>query len=477
MAVSYDVHLVLGSELGFKRSGVAINSVIPSMQTILDLEGNTYPSLGIDRPTKSLYVYPTSTFFIIPGYASNTQTVRLRNFGNSTVTMYSASFSEDGVTAIHNFTPGTTIQPYSSSTFSLSYFGETPGEYANTVLFESDTGGVYYRLDTVQRVAPDYYVLTDPETVDIDITKLGERNTTIIRIYSIVNNVPDYDTLINYTARIEGSGGWELVSTEGNEITVRFAAAEVSNLNGIHSASLILTVPDQPELGVPLTATVNIDPALNYHIANWISPASSYNSIVGVSYDVYDGDYTITIAVGMGGDGVPIYGEGGSLFTSLDSIGLAGIGLDIEYPYWSTVYRIPMPEPGTYLSGILDETDNYKYLVKTTEGLKYHDYFGYETGIDTMFIVDRDDAGNVTVEIDNLRELSGDVKFDQTMQNLTRAFHYHSTVDEPARYTQLEDPIIDGTLTHLFRGFTTSYNTGTSTWEWGVDLSIVSLPG
>jgi hypothetical protein len=85
-----------------------------------------------------------------------------------------------------------------------------------------------------------------------------------------------------------------------------------------------------------------------------------------------------------------------------------------------------------------------------------------------MFIVDSDEYGNVSVALNQLRSLSNDVGIDKTLKNLTRAFHYYSAVDDPARYYQLDAaPIQDGNVTRKFNGFN---NSGT------VLTSVVPLP-
>jgi hypothetical protein len=93
-----------------------------------------------------------------------------------------------------------------------------------------------------------------------------------------------------------------------------------------------------------------------------------------------------------------------------------------------------------------------------------------------MFVIEYDGYNNINIKINNLRELSGDAAFDTTMENLTRAFHYHSTIDYPTRYYQLEtlkspfDP-----RTRLFRGFVaTALPPNTETWI--VNTSLVPLP-
>ena len=133
-----------------------------------------------------------------------------------------------------------------------------------------------------------------------------------------------------------------------------------------------------------------------------------------------------------------------------------------------------MTAAGTYLSGALDENGIPAYIRKTTSSLNYADYFGFEQGVGSIFAVEYNGYDQVNIEINNLRELSGDADFDATLNNLVRAFHYYSNVDSPARYYQLETFNPDDPRTRLFRGFIASRTTIPETWS--VDVSIVPLP-
>ena len=90
-----------------------------------------------------------------------------------------------------------------------------------------------------------------------------------------------------------------------------------------------------------------------------------------------------------------------------------------------------------------------------------------------MFVVTYNGYDLVNIELNNLREPSGGAAFDLTMANLTRAFHYHSTIDNPPRFYQLEAAVPGDPRTRLFRGFVaTSFSPET----WIVDTSLVPLP-
>jgi hypothetical protein len=224
---------------------------------------------------------------------------------------------------------------------------------------------------------------------------------------------------------------------------------------------------------------LDIDYSRFVPLGSWISPAAPDNSVIGMSYDIVDNIRFLTIGVGMGADGIPIYSQGGAAFTSTNSLGILATSSDYDYFAWSSVYKFAVPDGQQvrYLSGEQDREGVYLYRVKP-ERLSsgtypntvtdYEQYFGLESSVGSMFIVDSDGYGNVSVALNQLRSLSEDDDFNKTLKNLTRAFHYYSAVDEPSRYYQLEAaPIQDGTVTRRFTGFN---NSGT------VLTSVVPLP-
>lgn len=133
------------------------------------------------------------------------------------------------------------------------------------------------------------------------------------------------------------------------------------------------------------------------------------------------------------------------------------------YLYWSEVYRIPLESDGsphTYYS--------FNYGVKNIGpvfGNGWSEYFGNGLAARSMFTVVDDGYGNLSVAMNTLREGSGDTGTTITLQNLSRALYYYTTVGQ--RYTQLEQPF-NVSKTHLFTGFKQD---GT------VTTSVVDYPG
>jgi hypothetical protein len=161
-------------------------------------------------------------------------------------------------------------------------------------------------------------------------------------------------------------------------------------------------------------------------------------------------------------------------------LGIGGSEVEPTYPYWACVFRIPVnangdTTPRTYPSGALDENGQPAYLDKIVDDNNFYDYFGDYASQGSMFIVHDDGNGNIRIEMNRLRELSDDDRFNATLQNLSRAFYYYSGVDVPSRYPEnnignLEllpftpggEYTVDGTLTRMFLGFLRSGEVVTS---------------
>lgn len=180
-----------------------------------------------------------------------------------------------------------------------------------------------------------------------------------------------------------------------------------------------------------------------------MSPIAYHNSVIGISYDVIDGEKTLTIAVGTGGDGSPDYDAGGEIYLDMRNIGIGGDNMDNPYIYWAEAYRFRNLGTGTaktYLSGTKNADGVYLYQEKFTEERNYSYYFGSERSFGSMFIVQDDGLGNITVTLNNLREYSEDEEFNVTLDNLTRAFHYYSEKDIGERIVNLVQYPIVGAL-------------------------------
>jgi hypothetical protein len=498
---STQVNLEIVSAVGFRRASTqtsisgllnfaSIDAPRPIMTTTFTLNGDINPDFFFTG-VKILKVDPLLPFTTYPGGVSDPQTVRVTNEGNVDITLQPFIFSTDQATPIVDVSAATNypvIPPGNTATFQLSYTSTVTGQHYNFFIIPSDADAPQYKLITEQIVDPDFSLSVTPSSATATGTELGQKVDQVFEVTPIINAVPS-DVIVPLITTITSSEpAWSVSKIETNEltgkqeITVQFKAVNVNNQNGTYRSTLTVTSTyglDTSVRSVNAEVVLDIDYSRFAYLGSWISPAAPDNSIIGISYDKIDDVRYLTIGVGMGGDGTSIYAQGGSAFVSTSSLGILGTSSDYDYFAWSSVYKfeIPTGAPVRYFSGEQDREGVYLHRIKPARLSNgnypdtladYEQYFGLETSVGSMFIVDSDGYGNVGVALNQLRSLSEDDDLNKTLKNLTRAFHYYSAVDEPSRYYQLDAaPIQDGTVTQRFAGFN---NSGT------VLTSIVTLP-
>lgn len=501
MTTSFDANIGIQSVLGFKRpsgsdplTGYRFEAPRPVMQTTRTLNGEEFADQGIGTGTRVLFVEPLNDFLVPNGATSPAQTVVLWNYGNSMLTVTNVSYSFNGVIPVPTYPSPTIltqkieIAPSSSSTFQLAYFSNQEGIWSNSILITSNIDTTFLRVRTRQIVDSNFSLSISPTSAVNFGTELGEKIDQVYEVTPIINTVPSSVIVPLMTTITSSEPAWSVNKIETNEltgkqeITLRFRAVDVNNVNGTYRSTLTVSSIydfDTAVTSVNAEVQLNIDYSRFKPLGTWISPAAPDNSVIGMSYDMIDNIRYLTIGVGMGGDGTPIYAQGGAAFTSTNALGILGTASDYNYFAWSTVYKFVIPDNQAvrYFSGEQNSEGVYLYRVKperTAQGTypetdtDYEQYFGLESSPASMFIVESDQYGNVSVALNQLRSLSGDSSIDKTLKNLTRAFHYYSTVDDPSRYYQLAPgPIQNGTVTERFAGFN---NSGT------VLTSVVSLP-
>jgi hypothetical protein len=468
--MSLEVNLGISSILGVKRSTRRLEGPRPIVQTTKTLNGETFPDEGMTLETRVLVIDPIPEYNIRFENTSTAQTVSLTNFGNSTLTVVLPVLaSSDGVDPVFTYNPADelageiVIDPGTTSTFQLAYYGRTLGTWTNALLFVTDTDIGNYKVTTNQTVSNMYEFEIIPNQTTSTITTYARAQLTDFTI------VPYQGVTESISASLSGDPGYSLISFNTTTITVQFDPNVVLNTSGIYTSTLTVVANSLTQYAT-LTTYLSITPGDYANYGTWFSPVSYYNSVIGVSYDRIDGRRTVTIGIGTGGNGVNEYTEGGAAFANIGALGISGDELDPKYPYWACVFRIPVNEDGdttprTYFSGAFDFDGNRAYLDKFVEGNDYFEYFGDYASQGSMFIVRDDGNGNIEIDMNRLRELSDDPRFNTTLQNLSRAFYYYSGVDTPSRYPDdtgnLEllpfnpagDYMTSGNLTKLFRGF------------------------
>lgn len=447
------------------------------IETIKDLEGNSYTQRTIGAGSLSV---TSLSPFVIQGLntTSTQQTVTLVNNGTKDLIIKNVLFSSsinNGVSAVRPSV--VTLSGWTNNTVTVNGKLErnirtiiTPGESRQLKL-------AYFATDKANpnRVYNNYFdIKIDESTPNIEgnslrvftsqsinnIFSFNLTPVTIVNTSTILNEVSQYSVSIvpitpttsTLSASIVGSGyyltNWvndRFVDT----VNIEFDNSLVNNVNGTYTATLTVQSGSISKTA-NLSTTVNLDNVNYQHYGSWQSAGAEYEAMVGISYDKIAGQRTITIGLGAGADGAPAYTLGGANYLDLDNLGIGADLLVKPYAYWAKVYRIILDGSArTYYSG--------NYVVKT-EGVDYGYYFGEYQAPGSIFVVDDDGYGNITVKLNHLREVpEDDLEVEKTLRNLTRIFYFYSQADMGSRYYQLGGPIGDGTQTELFAGF---YNNG-----------------
>ena len=486
MAIAYDVNINIGSRFGYTLSlDPKLLGYAPDIQTTSTLNDvliayngnnsiNNAPLLTVSK-SPTVDNVPLDDFIMSPFQTSTYQTLYLNNKGNTVLTITNVLMTvSSGIDAVFQaglVTLPITIQPGGQTFVSAAYIAYEAGIYDNFFIFQSNSINGSLKIRSHQVVLDSQNFSTSPTLFSTITNKIGQVETVTYQITPIFNNIAYPNVGIDVFGSITGSYGWRILSTGTNFITAIFNSNDVNNVNSTYVSNLTIRANGASFVAVN-TATVTINHDNNKNISSWLSPASHYNSIIGISYDLENNQRILTIGVGMGGDGVPIYGEGGSRYANVDYLGLGSSSVSTPYPFWAKVYNIPF-------SGSKQIYHSNDYVVKTTSGLDYSSYFGEYRAPGSMFIVEDDGYGSIKIEINHLRDLVGDEDgiLSTTLKNLTRAFHYYSNVDIEGRYTPLPTDYIapntsNTATTNLFLGF--DYNTRDKLGS--INTSIVVLP-
>ena len=491
MATASDVNINITSFIGATNSTASIFCPPPAViATTSTLDGvlltapiANYGVLRIDTP---------QTFTFAPRFESVIQNLTVYNDGGASFTINSFNFT-------YSLSPGRLVSPNfygtvarsiisgtnvtlaagSTASFQLSYIAIAPGEYVNSITFFSTAQNPEYQIDTYQSVSDNLNITQSTSTFITYTTILGESNSVNVLFNKRLNGITYTGTNLTFNTSILGDPGWTVTTGTFNTISITWDPDQVNNNTGTYLSTLTVTVSEMGQVIGTKTVTnisyINIDYTKYRNLATWISPASSYNSIVGVSLDVINNETVLSIGCGMGGDFSKQYGLGGYTVASTFNLGFRARTVIPKFPYWANVWTFKLNEVEfTYRSGdTAFDTDIPYYRRKAATGYEYEAFFGYEQslGFQSMFIVTHDGNGSIRIFINNLRELTGNLEFDTTLKNLTRAFHYYSNSDINGRYYQLSDgPIDNGARTLLFRGFDMTNSIVTTS------TSIVTLP-
>lgn len=492
MALSFDANIQVGSAIGFNIVGgiLAGYTPIPKIETTRSLNSTTsIPAVGWTGQSKLLAVSSLEPFRFAPNKRSAKQTVYMTNFGTAALTVTEITFTFKGdVTPTFYFDPASTlyntitntastitILPNNTATFEVSYTGGTVGDYTNFFVILSNNNLGPYKVETQQEVRNTYEIVVDPANIASTSTYPGQQEQHVYTVTPIIDQDIVYDTEIDLSATVTSlDNGWSISSigynpeTGNNEVVANLATISLPQDVGTYTstASIVISSSFNGLLSVytaTSTVVMDIDYSKFRNLGYWVSPAADENSIVGISYDLIDDRRFVTIGVGLGADGTPVYQDGGSIFAENNGLGVMATATGVAYPAWATVYRIELDGSATdYFTGALDISGIPAYLVKST-GVDYASYFGMENTRGSMFCVRDDGEGNIRILANHLREQSPIAEVTTTLKNLSRAFYYYVSPAIETRYNQLSSaPTLDGTVTELFLGFSNRGSVKTS---------------
>lgn len=477
------ITVTITSTFGFVNSTGTIIGPKTYFQTIFDFQSSSTNFITVD--SKILSINTLSTFNCFPNQYSDPQTVTFSNSGTAALTITSLLFTADEAIPKIDYGPGwgsifTTIEPGTSKYFDLSYKGlNSFGDFYNSITIVSNNDSGPYRLVTQQNISYGFDWIYSPSYVNDSVIILGNPIETTFLVSPNQKSIDNNLLIESFGVTSSADSGWSVIDYSVlngiGHISVRFDPDIVANVNGIYTQTLTVSVNGVTKT-ILNTATISLTTASYQHIVDWLSPVSPNNSVIGISYDLIDNKKTLTIGVGMGGDGTPVYDQGGSALLDINMLGIGANSLDYPYAHWAEVYRFTDLGTGTsqvLRSGLKDADGFYVYKVKETEGLNYGDYFGSLNNFGSMFLVNDDGISNLTITLTNIRETSGNQEFDDCLNNLSLAFYYYSEADTGSRIINLPqypiNPISSlipstGTVvaptnefrTRLFRGFVSS---------------------
>ena len=175
-----------------------------------------------------------------------------------------------------------------------------------------------------------------------------------------------------------------------------------------------------------------------------INLTAGLHTISWIATNVNDG--------GPGSVAIRIYDDAGTnVWSTLTPIS--------EIKYWLDLYEIT-------LDGTARDYYCHDYQVRSYWGT----YFGSGNSLYSIITVTDDGNGNLSVNLNNLRQYFGDTGADITLNALTETFYYYS--ENYSRYNNLENPV-NGSQTHYFTGFDNQGNVTTTLVNYPIHQVVI----
>jgi hypothetical protein len=379
------------SVISYEYSTGVITAPRPSISSSHTL-GDSYVAIIV--PTRILTVSQPSTFSLQSGSTSNPQVITLTNNGNTRIDVAGIDFVNDNnLTRITDFTGlgGSTsfsLSPGDSKIFTLAYSGSRLGDYTGlfTVRSNNNSGPVTRQLSQKIVSIPFDFTLS-PSAVSVTL----ESRTIFSQTITIIPS-GTYTAFNGYTATVNPPF----------TINTGFATGPIIYFNpidlppGVYSTTVSFIVNGLIKY---CPVTINLTAALNQHLGSWTSALSSYNSVLGMSYDIIDGARYLTVGVGQGADGSD------RILSSNTTIGVNSLGVNgdsgyttgpVLYPVQDGAYSPFLNAYGGWPTGDLRSPEGI-YISRTYYFYGLPGQYTYQYGVDNQGYFEID--GNLIADL------------------------------------------------------------------------------
>lgn len=239
------------------------------------------------------------------------------------------------------------------------------------------------------------------------------------------------------------------VTTPGTGTVLRgpgivFSPSTLNNI-GTYSVDLTVTVNalDSLQLNTTVTKTENLTLELvvlsDRNLVKWISGLEEFNAVMGISYDLINGQSHLTVGIGSGSDGAPTLSANNYLsnFVNVDNLGVIGDSKWGTFPigFGAPMYRVGFGAPwGAFINtyGVWPVNPPYNtYSYPATSNYLRYDYkftapsagtYAIEFSVDNDGIISIDGTAIITSSNSYTGSVLGAVTLTQGEHTVTLQF-------------------------------------------------------
>lgn len=357
--------LMVRGTVKYTYSDSVLKAPLPRIIDIKEFNTGTFVENFI--PVKSLRLFSTNNIYNWNvGSSSNVETVTIQNTGNLPVSVSGVTFTDHpSVDRIVNGTTNGNIGAFtvtttSNYTFTLAYTGSTEGSFSSQFVVNAESPVGQLTSSTTQLIgAQPFSVSILPSPVTTSTVGLSTWSLEFLLDVLPSNAELQYSAAFVTTDSPPGAVGWSIVrnNSAAGPISgspyksgpiISFSPLGTGATSYTVTASLLINFSRTDTSGTA-SATVNItlnwtNPATTYNLGSWVSPLAANNSVIGMSYDVLEGERYLTIGVGMGADGSVPLNVGG-----IASVDVANLGITAD-PDFKQGQRLYPVEPSNQAS-------------------------------------------------------------------------------------------------------------------------------